>query len=136
MALRSRVSLILLATAAFFTAGCTPTPRRLSAQQQRVRPGLTAASSPATAVSVQRQLAAPPPSNAPLVAPPPEAAAAPAGAPRLEDAEERRGPFLVAGQTFTVLLHYKRLPGETGPDSQTLASLEILDAAGDVQHRE
>jgi hypothetical protein len=50
--------------------------------------------------------------------------------------EERRGPFVIAGQTFTVLLHYKRLPKETGPNPQTLASLEILNAAGEVQHRE
>jgi hypothetical protein len=34
------------------------------------------------------------------------------------------------------VLHYKRLLGTTGPDSQTLASLEIRDATGAVQHQE
>jgi len=135
MALRSRVSIILLATAVF-TAGCKQTPRQPSAQQQIARPASTAALSTAATILAQLQLAAQQASNAPPFAPPAQAAAAPAGSPQLEDVEERRGPFSIAGQTFTVLLHYKRLPGKTGPDFQALASLEILNAEGEVQHRE
>ncbi len=135
MALRSRVSLILLATAAF-TPGCKQTPRQPSAQQQIPRPGSTAAPSPAAAVPAQLQPAAQQTSSASPTAAPAQATAALAGSPQLEDVQERRGPFSIAGQTFTVLLHYKRLPGKTGPDSQTLASLEIMDAAGAIQHQE
>jgi hypothetical protein len=65
-----------------------------------------------------------------------EASAAPTGAQELEDVEERQGPFTLEERNFTVVLHYKRLLGTTGPDSQTLASLEIRDATGAVQHQE
>jgi hypothetical protein len=65
-----------------------------------------------------------------------QAAATSVMAQRLEDVEELQGPFTLAGQSFSVVLHYKRLPGQTGPDSQALASLEIRDAKGDVQHQE
>lgn len=58
-------------------------------------------------------------------------AVVPGGPARLEDVEERKGPFVIAGQSFTALLHYKRLAG-----SEALASLEIRDAAGEVQYRE
>ena len=64
-----------------------------------------------------------------------QAAAKPARAPQLEDAEEQRGPFTLAGQTYTVFLRYKRLPGKSRPDSQALASLEIRDATGEVQYQ-
>jgi len=55
---------------------------------------------------------------------------------QFEDIEERKGPFLLAGQSFTVVLRSKRLPGKTGADSETLASLDILNAGGAVQHHE
>src|SRR5216684_1531133 len=58
------------------------------------------------------------------------------GSPKLEDVEERRGPFTLGGQVFTAALHYKRLLGKTGPDAQALESLDILNAAGAVQHHE
>ena len=65
-----------------------------------------------------------------------QATAAPTDAQKLEDVEERQGPFALADRTLTAVLRYKRLPGETGPDSQALASLEIRDAAGSVQYQE
>ena len=58
------------------------------------------------------------------------------GAQGLEDIEEMQGPFLIAGQDFTVVLHYKRSPRDGGLDSRALASLDIRDAAGAVQYRE
>ena len=65
-----------------------------------------------------------------------QAVATPAGSPKLEDVEERRGPYSLGGQAFTAVLHYKRLPGKTGPDARALESLDIVDQAGAVQHHE
>src|SRR5215469_14147594 len=56
--------------------------------------------------------------------------------PKVEDVEERKGPFTIKGETFTVVLHSKRLLGQGGDFEQTLASLEIVDSTGVVQHRE
>ena len=56
--------------------------------------------------------------------------------PKLEDVEERKGPLTIGGQTFTIVLHSKRLPGQKDNLEQALASLEIFDASGVVQHRE
>jgi hypothetical protein len=50
--------------------------------------------------------------------------------------EVREGPFSIAGQTFVVLLHYKQLADTASEESQTLASMEIANAAGEVQYRE
>jgi len=68
---------------------------------------------------------------------------APAGTAKLEDVEQRLGPFQLGpinthGQDFTVVLHSKRLPGAkpSTTDSGALASLEILDSAGRIQHQE
>jgi hypothetical protein len=57
-------------------------------------------------------------------------------AQELQDVEERQGPFSLAGQNFTVVLHYKRSPHGGGLDSQALVSLVIRDAAGTVQYQE
>ena len=58
------------------------------------------------------------------------------GAQELEDIEDRQGPFPLAGQNFTVVLHYKRSPHRGGLDSRALVSLDIRDAAGAVQYHE
>jgi hypothetical protein len=58
------------------------------------------------------------------------------GAQELEDIEDRQGPFPLAGQEFTVVLHYKRSPHQGGLDSRALVSLDIRDAAGAVQYHE
>lgn len=57
---------------------------------------------------------------------------------RLEDAEERRGPFRIGGQDFTVVLHLKRLvQGKPDrPDEPALVGLAIRDASGAIQHQE
>jgi hypothetical protein len=57
------------------------------------------------------------------------------GTQKLEDIEERQGPFTVAGQRFNAVLHYKCFPGKSGLDSRTLVSLEIRDATGEIQYR-
>ncbi len=57
-------------------------------------------------------------------------------AAELEDQERRLGPFTIAGQSFTIVLHEKRLPAAPDPNlSRTLASLEILDASGAILYR-
>lgn len=58
--------------------------------------------------------------------------------PRLEDAEERLGPFRIGGQEFTVVLYLKRLvqAQPDRPDEPALVGLAILDASGAIQHQE
>lgn len=59
-----------------------------------------------------------------------------AEAPRLEDAEQRLGPFSIAGQDYTVVLRTKRLPRASDRSfAETLAALEIRDAAGNVPYQ-
>jgi hypothetical protein len=65
-----------------------------------------------------------------------QAARVPADEPKVEDAEERKGPFTIAGQTFTVVLHSKRLAGKKSEFGEALASLDVVNADGVVQHRE
>jgi hypothetical protein len=55
---------------------------------------------------------------------------------RIEDAERRAGPFALAGQDYTVLLREKRFAGVSEPAlAQTLAGVEIRDAAGNVSYQ-
>lgn len=56
--------------------------------------------------------------------------------PQLEDLEERKGPFTFGGQTFTVVMHSQRVRGKKSEFAQALVSLDIVDAAGAVQHHE
>jgi hypothetical protein len=58
------------------------------------------------------------------------------GGQELENIEERQGPFILLGQSFTVVLHYKCFPGKSDLDSRTLVSLDIRDSTGKVQHKE
>src|ERR1700752_2894646 len=56
---------------------------------------------------------------------------------RVEDAEQRIGPFAIAGQNYTVLLHEKRLANPSDPTfARTLAGVEIRDAAGNVSYQQ
>jgi hypothetical protein len=48
----------------------------------------------------------------------------------LDDTEERLGPFRIAGQAFTVILHNKNVVGAPLGRSQTLAKLEIQEHSG------
>jgi hypothetical protein len=55
---------------------------------------------------------------------------------RVEDVELRTGPFAIAGQNYTVVLHEKRLAGVSDPAlAQTLAGLDIADAGGNFAYR-
>lgn len=55
---------------------------------------------------------------------------------RVEDAEQRTGPFAIAGQNYTVVLHEKRLTSVDAPAfARTLAGIEIRDAAGNVSYQ-
>jgi hypothetical protein len=55
---------------------------------------------------------------------------------RVEDIEQRTGPFAIAGQNYTVVLHGKRLVNVNDPTLvQTVAGVEISDAAGNVSYR-
>jgi hypothetical protein len=54
---------------------------------------------------------------------------------RVEDTEQRSGPFAVAGQGYTTVLHEKRLISASGITlGQTVVGLEIRDAAGNVSY--
>jgi hypothetical protein len=138
----------MLLAMAVLSAACKQTAQAPSPPQQTAHPSGDAGSTTVAVVlpkprdptlpiqpprTAAQQLATP---QQNLQQPPTQPSATPAGAPQLEDVEVRRGPFRIAGQDFTVFLHYKWLQGKTDPDSEALASLEIRDAAGAVHHRE
>lgn len=55
---------------------------------------------------------------------------------RLKDVDQRLGPFSIAGESFIVVLHSKRLQNASDPRfAQTLASLEILGKSGSLLYR-
>jgi hypothetical protein len=56
---------------------------------------------------------------------------------RVEESEQRAGPFAIAGQSYTVILREKNLAGVVEPTfAQTLTGIEIRDAAGNVAYQE
>ncbi|HEY6904354.1 MAG TPA: hypothetical protein VI216_08605 [Candidatus Acidoferrales bacterium] len=56
---------------------------------------------------------------------------------RVEDSEQHAGPFAIAGQSYTVVLHEKHLTGVgESTFAQTLAGIEIRDAGGTVAYQE
>lgn len=124
-------------------AGCKQLPPGPVAQSQTARTALAASQAPALAPAAARATApvstqpgAMQATSSPQNPPANQAVTATPGSPKLEDVEERRGPFSLGGQAFTVALHYKRLPGKAGPDAQALESLDILNEAGAVQHHQ
>jgi len=123
MSLKLLVSGLVLALLGF-SAGCRQAPRP-AVPEETARPASAVPPAPH-----QIKNPSPPASQAG------QTAATPVGAQELEDVEEHQGPFTLAGRNFTVVLHYKRLPGKSSPDSQALASLEIRDATGAVQQQE
>ncbi len=55
---------------------------------------------------------------------------------RVEDAEQRTGPFAIAGQNYYVILHEKRIVSVRDSTlAQTLAGVEIDDAAGHLSYQ-
>jgi len=123
MSLNRTASSLLLASAAF-SVGCKQVPASTTTGKVVVHavPSSTAAHVPAHDAA----FFSPAQSG--------QAATVPAE-PKLEDVEERKGPFAIGGQTFTVVLHRKRLGGK-GSSEMALARLEIIDGAGVVEHRE
>ena len=124
MLLNRTASTILLAFAAF-SAGCKQMPPSASTQQKAVQ--AVPASTLMQAAASQRETSL---SNTPS---PAQVAASPAEQPKVEGVEERKGPFTIKGQTFTVVQHLKVQKGE--PDA-TLALLEIVDSGGVVRYRD
>jgi hypothetical protein len=54
--------------------------------------------------------------------------------PKLEDMEQRLGPFPFQGENFTVVLHEKRFPAARAPHySQTLDTVEVRDGKSAVR---
>lgn len=71
--------------------------------------------------------------SAQTAAPPRAASAADA---QTEDVEQRSGPYAIAGQSYTVVQYEKRLPRVSDTAlGQTLAGIEIRDAAGNVAYQ-
>jgi len=66
-------------------------------------------------------------------APEPYQTTNPAGLSGVEETEQQRGPFAIGEQNYRVVLHIKRLVAATSQQfAQTLAGLEIRDAAGNL----
>jgi hypothetical protein len=126
MFLNRTASRILLALAGF-SAGCKQMPPSATTQQVAARAVPT--STPAQVAAPQRETSL---SNTPQAA---QLAASPAEQPGVKDVEERKGPFTIKGQTFTVVQHLK-LTGQKGAFDETLALLEIVDSGGVVQYRD
>lgn len=56
---------------------------------------------------------------------------------RIEDTEQHAGPFAIAGQNYTVVLHEKRLANASDPTlARTLTGVEISDTTGNVSYQE
>jgi|SRR5690242_3368123 len=118
--------------------GCKQAPSTTAATQQPAPAvAATVAAQPqATVQQAQASAHNAQPSASSNTQPAAQPAPSSAGDTQLEDVEERKGPFSFGGQTFTVVMHSKRLPSHKGEFAQTLASLDILDAAGAVAHHE
>lgn len=55
---------------------------------------------------------------------------------RVEDSEQRAGPFAIAGQSYSVILRGKHLANLSGTTfAQTLTGIEIRDAGGNVAYQ-
>jgi len=127
MFLNRTASTILFALAAF-SVECNQTPPPATPQQVSVN---------AVPVPALSQLTAPQrgPSSS-NTAQAGQSSIVQAEGPKLEDVEDRKGPFAIAGQTFTVVLRSKRLRGKGGSLEQALASLDMLDSHGVIQQHQ
>lgn len=124
MSLNRTASTILLALAGV-SSGCKQMPP--SAPTQQVAARAVPVTTPVQAAAPQHETSLP---NTPQAA---QVAAPPAGQPKFEAVEERKGPFTINGQTFTVVQHLRVQKSE--PDA-TLALLEIVDGGGVVRYRD
>ena len=118
--------------------GCRQAPSTTAAAQQSA-PAVAATVAVQPQATVQQAQAPAPnaqPSAASNTQPAAQTAPSSAGDTQVEDIEERKGPFSLGGQTFTVVMHSKRIPRGKGDSAQTLAALDIVDATGVVAHHE
>jgi len=126
MFLNRTASRILLALAGF-SAGCRQMPPSAATQQVAAR--AVPASTGVQHASPQRETS---PSDTSQAG---QAARVTVEQPKVEDVEERKGPFTIGGQTFTVVQHLKHTEqGDAGDD--TIALLEIVDSGGVVRYRD
>lgn len=120
--------------------GCRQAPSTTAAAQHPARAGAATTAVQPQGAAQQPQAQAPAPNAQPSIPsnaqPAAQTAPSSAGDKQLEDVEERKGPFSFGGQTFTVVMHGKRIPRGKGDSAQTLVSLDIVDAAGVVAHHE
>lgn len=100
---------------------------RPSATTQQVAAQAVPASTPAQTTAPRRE------TSLLNTAQPAQVAASPVEQPKVEDVEERKGPFTIKGQTFTVVQHLKAQKGDV---DATLALLEIVDSGGVVRYRD
>ena len=119
MFLNRKASRILLALAGF-SAGCKQMPPSATTQQMAAR--AAPASTPAQTAAPQHETSL---SNTPQVA---QLAASPAEQPGVKDVGERKGPFTIKGQTFTVVQHLKEQEGGVTRPSRCLR----LSTAGEL----
>jgi hypothetical protein len=129
MSLIRSISAILFLFAAY-SVSCRQAPQPSATPQAPAPAVATSVSAPAQAPLSPRTSPSP---SAQQVS---QAVPSSAGGPQLEEVEERRGPFTFGGQTFTVVMRSKRVPGKKGDFAQALASLDIVNAAGAVAHHE
>ena len=125
----NRTTLRILLALAGFSAGCKQMPTSAATQQVAAR---------AVPASTVAQPAAPQRENSLLNSPQAaQVAASPPEQPKVDDVEERKNPFSIKGQTFTVIQHLKHT-GQKGDalDYTTLALLEIVDSGGVVHYRD
>src|SRR5215470_3885707 len=129
----NRTTLTILFALAVFSAGCKHTPP--SATAQAAPQPVAARAVPASAVAQPAAPAAPqrqPSSETPQTS---QAAAARVEQPKVEDLEDRDGPYTIHGQTLTVVQHLRHAEnGDAGDD--TIALLEVVDASGAVRYRD
>lgn len=135
MALVRNISTILLLWIPVF-AGCRQAPQPTASAQE---PARAKAAAPTLRQRESSPTIAPPlpqPDVQPHIQPSTQSAPSSTSVPQLEDFEVRQGPFTFEGQTFTVVMHRKRVPGKKGEFAEALASLDIVDAAGTIAHHE
>lgn len=133
-----RISLLL--SSAIFTA-CKQAPERPASARidtqvapstvAQVQPSRTRLD-PSSVTAPTTQAPTPPVETTPTVM----QSAPLAGPQKLEEIEHRHGPFSIASETFTVITHNLRIPGKSGDSAETLALIEIVNAAGNVAYRE
>jgi hypothetical protein len=121
------VSAVLLLFVAF-SVGCRQAPQRNAMPQEPARAVAASASAAAQASLPQRESPSP---NTQVTQ-----TTHSSGEPELQDVKERKGPFTFGGQTFTVMVRSKRVPGKQDDFAQTLVSFDIVDAGGAVLHHE